>query len=887
MRLHGRTSPLPTTLLSRIRFAWMLVAIVIAACLLSWLFFRADAISPQAHEHYARELRLLRQADAELNAAVLASRVGLQIDFDTIGTAIGALHRVVNDLESVPGFLSAEDRLKVLNQVAHYREVLEQKIRKIDLFEREHSVLRNSLAYLPLATDMLIDDDTAPIEQTRPIGIFVRGVMTHAHTGDVDLAHKLEARMATLEPAVAQLRGAHQQQMLNVLLHGRVIIERKPIIDALTREMLAMPTAELGEELALSYANGYERAARTTHNYRVSLYVLALVLAGYLALAMLRLARTSGDLALANGQLKERIETLDRTQHDLKLYATVFTNASEGMLISDSQGRIIATNPAFSEITGYTSAEMFQRSPSMLKSGRQPDSFYREMWRTLDRRGQWQGEIWNRRKNGEIYPEWLSITAVRNEDDATSHYIGLFSDITERKRAEARIHHLAHHDSLTNLPNRLLLQDRLEQAILQSRRVGNHTAVLLLNLDRFKTINDSLGHDLGDGLLQQVAHRCLAVVRETDTVSRPGSDEFVLVVPEVEHPQDAALVARKLLQTVSRPYLLGDHEITVTASIGIAIYDGDGLTPAELLRNADAAMYRAKADGRNAFQFYSADMNSASLGDLLLENQLRGALERDELELHYQPKVCASTGRLVGAEALLRWRHPDLGLIAPGRFVPVAEESGLIVPIGEWVMREACRQLQVWRDAGMMPVPVAVNLAAHQFSQRKLTSLVEEVLKENRLPPSLLGLELTETMLMRDVACTIDTLNILQDMGIDLSIDDFGTGYSSLSYLKQFRVNVLKIDRSFVNDIHRENTDGKIAAAVIALAHSLGMKVVAEGVETEAQREFLLAHGCDQFQGYLFGRPMAAVDFEKALTARRLGQTDADLADPQQETTSI
>jgi len=883
---HERLTLPPTTIISRSGFAWMMVAIVIAASLLSWLFLRADAISPQAHEHYARELRLLRQADAELNAAVLASRVGLQVDFDTIGTATGELHKVVSELEDVPGFLSANDRLQVLNRIAQYRDVLEQKIRQIDLFKREHSVLRNSLAYLPLATDLLIGDDTAPIAQTRPIGIFVRGVMTHAHTADAQLAQRLEESMTKLESIVAQLKGAHQQQMTNVLLHGRVILERKPILDTLTRETLAMPTAALGEELAQTYAHGYERASRTAHNYRVSLYVLALVLAGYLALVMLRLARTSGDLAQANRQLKERIATLDRTQHDLKLYATVFTNASEGMLITDGSGRIVATNPAFSEITGYTTAEMFERSPSMLKSGRQPENFYRDMWRALDRRGQWQGEIWNRRKNGEVYPEWLSITAVRNQDGATSHYIGLFSDITERKRAEARIHHLAHHDSLTNLPN-LLLQDRLEQAILQSRRVGSHTAVLLLNLDRFKTINDSLGHDLGDGLLQQVAHRCLSVVRETDTVSRPGSDEFVLVVPDIDHPQDAAIVARKLLQTVGRPYLLGDHEITVTASIGIAIFDGDGLTPAELLRNADAAMYRAKAEGRDAYQFYSADMNSASLGDLLLENQLRGALERNELELHYQPKVCATNGRLVGAEALLRWRHPDLGLISPGRFVPVAEESGLIVPIGEWVMREACRQLQVWRDAGMMPVPVAVNLSAHQFTQRKLSSLVEEVLTETRLPAGLLGLELTETMLMRDVDRTIETLNTLQDMGIDLSIDDFGTGYSSLSYLKQFRVNVLKIDRSFVNDIHRENTDGKIAAAVIALAHSLGMKVVAEGVETEAQREFLLAHGCDQFQGYLFGRPVPATEFEKALTARRVGLPGAVLAKLHEEVTSI
>ncbi|MBR0565177.1 EAL domain-containing protein [Azoarcus sp. L1K30] len=856
---------------SRGGLRWTLSAIAIAVSLLSWLFLNADAVSAQAHEHYGREIRLLRQADAELNAAVLANRVGLQTDFDTIVAAVNALQQDISELAQAPDFLAPNDRRLVLEKVAEYQSVLHNKAQQIDLFKREHSVLRNSLAYLPLATDRLVDDPNAPIALTRPIGIFVRGVMTHAHATDDAFGNRLEQKLVELERQLASIQGSYRERFRNVLMHGRVVLERKRIIDTVTRETLAMPTARLSEELAGTYAEGYQRASRKAHDYRLSLYVLALVLAGYLALAMMRLARTSSDLALANRQLEERIAALDRTQSDLKLYATVFTNASEGMLITDGRGRIEATNPAFSEITGYAAAEMLGHSPAMLKSGRQADNFYRDMWRTLDRRGQWQGEIWNRRKSGEIYPEWLSITAVKGEAGKPNHFIGLFSDITERKKAEARIHHLAHHDTLTNLPNRALLQDRIEQAILQARRSNSHTAVLLLNLDRFKTINDSLGHDLGDGLLQQVALRCQSQVRESDTVARPGSDEFVIVIPEIAHPHDAANIARKLLASVSRPYLLGEHEIRVTASVGIAIFDGDGRTPAELLRNADAAMYRAKAEGRNAFQFYSADMNSASLGDLLLENQLRGALDRGELELHYQPKVCTETGNLVGAEALLRWRHPELGLIAPGRFVPVAEESGLIVPIGEWVLREACRQLKAWRDAGLMPVPVAVNLSAQQFMNRQLAFLVEDVLAEAKLPAGLLGLELTETMLMRDVDRTIETLSALRSMGIDLSIDDFGTGYSSLAYLKQFSVNILKIDRSFVNDIHRENADGKIAAAVIALAHSLGMKVVAEGVETDAQRDFLHAHGCDQLQGYLFGRPITAADFELKLAARRSG----------------
>lgn len=842
--------------------------IVAVISLLSWLFLKADSISSAEHEHYGREIRILRQADSELNAAILANRFGMQTDFDTITLAVATLGEEIDDISDVPAFLSDEDRARVIEKVGEYRAALELKSQLINRFKREHSVLRNSLAYLPLATDTLVEDPSAPIALTRPVGIFARNVMTHAQTGNSALRDKLVRDLDTLDSLARQSSGAFAQQIGNVLRHGRVVIERDGAVDEIMRSALAIPTARVSEELAQIYAQGYERASWTAHNFRVSLFILALLLMAYLALVMIRLGRTSGELARTNRLLRERIETLDHTQHELRLYANVFTSAAEGMLITDKRGRIEAINPAFSDITGFSADEMRGQLPSRLKSGRQPESFYRQMWRALAQRGKWQGEIWNRRKNGEIYPEWLSITAVKDDSGDTSHYIGLFSDISERKNAEDRIQHLAHHDQLTNLANRQLLQNSLEKAIDQSRRTNNHTAVLLLNLDRFKPINDSLGHDLGDALLQQVAHRCQSVVRIEDTVSRPGADEFVIVLPEIIHPMDAAAVARKLLTAISRPYLLGEHEIRITGSVGIAVFEGDGTTPAELLRHADAAMYRAKAEGRDTFQFYAEDMNTESLGDLLLENQLRGAIDRGELELHYQAKVCALDGRLTGAEALLRWRHPDLGLISPNRFVPVAEECGLIVSIGEWVLSETCRQLKAWRDAGLQAVPVAINLSAQQFLGRKLVPLVESMLDHYDLPAELLGLELTETMLMRDVDRTMETLGELRDMGIEISIDDFGTGYSSLAYLKKFRVSTLKIDRGFVHDIHRENADGKIAAAVIALAHSLGMTVVAEGVETHAQQDFLREHQCDQLQGYLFGRPMPAHDFEVQLKAR-------------------
>ncbi len=851
------------------RLLWLLAGVAAVAILLSWLFFKADAINARAHQQYERELRLLRQADAELNAAVLANRVGLQTDFDTIVATAAEVLRATHALEQLPDFLPATSVNRLREDIDQLRAVQAEKMRRIELFKRENAVLRNSLAFLPEATNRYIADPQVTLADSRPVGILVRGILTHAHSSNAEFDAALWRQLEALEGTLPEMAEARRERLRNLLLHARVIIERKPAVDTLTREILGAPSAALGERVSLRYATAYEHAAATAHNYRLVLYVLALVMAGYVALAMQRLQRASRELARANHDLKERFDTLRRTQEELNLYATVFTNASEGMTITDADARIIAVNPAFTFITGYTLEEVGGQTPAVLGSGRQDEAFYRDMWATLNRDGQWQGEIWNRRRDGEIFPEWLSITAVPNSSgDTPSHYIGIFSDITDRKAAEARIHHLAHHDALTNLPNRTLLQDRLDQAILQSRRRERHAAVLFIDLDRFKPINDTLGHEVGDALLTQVARRCQRAVRETDTVARHGGDEFVVVLPELDNAQDAAVLARKLLAALGEPYRLGEHELTVTASIGIALYPEDGQSASMLLRNADAAMYGAKADGRNAFQFYSAELNTASLGELLLENQLRGALDRDELVLFYQPKVDGRSGQLAGAEALLRWRHPELGLLAPGRFVPAAEESGLIVPIGEWVLRSACRQMRAWLDAGLQPPPVAVNLSAQQLAHQDLVALVHDALSSHRLPAGMLELELTETMLMRDVDHTIEVLARLRAMGVRLAIDDFGSGYSSLAYLKLFEVDVLKIDRSFVNDIRSDGAEGTIAAAVIALAHSLGQQVVAEGVENDYQRDFLARHHCDQFQGYLFGRPEPVADFTHRLPPR-------------------
>ncbi len=767
----------------------LLVLGLVVLAVVGSLFVQAGAVTTGEHLRYARDLREIRQVDAELNTATIASRLDIG-SWQAVEAHSARMRTLIDALHDTPSFLTHEERLRVLDQLDSYARMQQYKQQLV-------AALQEELARI-----------------TKP----------------------------------AQAR--HQR------------------LDELSSALLALASARQGEVLVESYAAGYKSAAARIQAHLVLLLAVALGLGVFLLLTAIRLRKTTLAVADTHVELNATVAALRSAEAELTRYATVFTSSSEGMLITDAAGTIIAANPAFSRITGYTLDEVIGHSPGLLNSGRQDAGFYRRMWSAINSRGQWQGEIWNRRRNGSIYPEWLSISAVHGEDGKVLNYIGIFSDITERKEAEARILHLAHHDPLTNLPNRALLQDRLQQVLLQARRHRRGVAVLLLDLDRFKTINDILGHESGDGLLLQITERCRSTIRDTDTLARLSGDEFVIVLQEVDGAHDAAVIARKILDEVALPCQLGEHRITVTASIGIALYDQDGGTPSALLRNADAAMHRAKEAGRNGFEFFSAEMNTSSLGQLLLENQLRGAADRGELLLHYQPKECAISGRLLGLEALLRWQHPELGLVAPGRFIPLAEEIGLIGTIGEWVLGEACRQQRAWLDAGLDIVPVAVNLSAQQLAQQNIVSQISNAINDAGLAPEVIELELTETMLMRDIDRNIHTLIRLRDMGVRLSIDDFGTGYSSLNYLRQFPVNALKIDRSFVSDISAEGNEGKIASAIIGMAHSLGLEAIAEGVETEAQRSFLVAQGCHQLQGYLIGRPVPAGELAPRLRPR-------------------
>ena len=564
------------------------------------------------------------------------------------------------------------------------------------------------------------------------------------------------------------------------------------------------------------------------------------------------------------------ISARKQSEERLLLAEKVFDNSPEAIMITDQHYRIVSTNEAFTQITGFAPDEVIGKDPRILASERHDKHSHHEMWRTVQSTGHWSGEIWDHKKSGDIYPKWMTINAVHDQISGTlTHYVAMFTDITERKRAEERIHFLAHHDALTELPNRFSLEARLEQALIDARRHNWHVGVLFIDLDRFKVINDTLGHHVGDRLLIEVAKRFSAAVRESDMVARLGGDEFVIVLPDMDGAEAAAHVALKIISSLLNPVRIDGNDLHTSPSIGISIYPNDGLSVDAVMKNADTAMYHAKALGRNNYQFFAEEMNRIASERLSIEARLRQALPHNELLLHYQPQFSADGLRATGIEALLRWQPPGEELVAPDRFITIAEETGLIVPIGAWVLGEACRQLRRWLDAGLPPLRMAVNLSARQLRNADLIETVRNALVETGIPSALLELEITESAVMDKPEEAIKVLQALKRMGVTLAIDDFGTGYSSLAYLKLFPIDHLKIDRSFVRDIERDPDDAAIAMSTIALAHSLGMRVVAEGVETRAQLEILQKNQCDEVQGFFFSQPLPAAAVQAFLQNRR------------------
>ena len=558
------------------------------------------------------------------------------------------------------------------------------------------------------------------------------------------------------------------------------------------------------------------------------------------------------------------LEIAERKQAEVAIrkLSSAMEKVADSIFITDCNGVIEYINPAFEVVTGYCRDEALGQTPRVIKSGKHDEQFYQQIWETL-----LQGEVYrnvfiNRRKDGQLYHEAVTITPLTDEHGKITHYISSGKDITESIQTQERLHHLAHHDALTGLPNRVLFVERLKHALQRAERRKRSVAVLFLDMDRFKIVNDTLGHEAGDRLLQAMAARLHACVREGDTVARFGGDEFAGFLSDVASPEDVAIVVSKFLDALAPPFMIDGHELFISGSIGISLYPEDGTDTQTLMKNADSAMYRAKQMGGNTSEFYHSEMTQHALTRLSRETGLRRGLEREEFVLHYQPQFDLKSGEVVGFEALIRWENIDAGAMQPNEFIPLLEETGLIVQVGEWILHTACAQHNAWQKAGLPPLRIAVNISSRQFDSNELIHTLRKVLAAECMEPQYLELEITETILMKNAEPDIEALQELSNMGMRFAIDDFGTGYSSLTYLKRFPINVLKIDKAFVHDITSNADDAAIVRAIITMAHSLNMKTVAEGVETREQLEFLRTQGCDYAQGYYFSPPLSGPEIE-------------------------
>lgn len=570
--------------------------------------------------------------------------------------------------------------------------------------------------------------------------------------------------------------------------------------------------------------------------------------------------------------MNSKLKIAERQQYkkEIILATTVYDNIIEGIVITNSDGVIEKVNNAFTQISGYKPEEAIGKNPRILKSDRHPPVFYEEMWASLLSCGTWEGEIWNRRKNGETYPEWLSINAIKNSEEQTTHYVSLFHDRTQTREQEEKIKYQANYDALTGLPNRQLINDRLTMAIASSRRDDFFLGVLFVDLDDFKNINASQGYYNGDLLLQQVAERLTACCREEDSVARIGGDKFLLIAQCLRKKEPAAVrLTERIIASLKQPFWVKEKPVYINASVGIALFPENGNDIESLRKNAEAAMYQAKIQGKNQFHLFTEELNQAVLRQIALENDLRGALSRDEFVVYYQPKVDLQTGVLFGMEALVRWNRLKKEMVPPVEFIPIAEEIGVIFSLGQWVLATACRQAREYGVTYQRDLSVAVNFSVKQFRQDNLVEMIQEVLHETNLSPNLLTVEITESIVISDIEATIATLKRLRGLGVQVSIDDFGTGYSSLSYLKKMPLNELKIDKSFVDDLPNDPEATAIAKMVIALAKALNLKTVAEGVETKEQLAFLRNEGCDVLQGYLFSKPLPAAEMAALLSENK------------------
>jgi len=822
---------------------------------LTWLYLRTESVDPTQHFAYTQQLRDLRELDAGMDAELLANRLEFTRNFDALTDTTQRAVLASSQSLTLPAFVSATAQPRVIDAARALQAAMTQKANLVDDFKRNSSVLRNSLAYFPVAVSAFLDsEEPAPHSHRIFVDRYARTVLAFARAPSA--AGRAQITSARRQVAALTIDAARRMQIDNLLRHGDAITEGLLELDQLMQNLFGLQSSVLLETLNREYSQAHGHALAEIGRYRLAQYALAIVLLAYLALTFFGLERARRSLEIAHQQVSERYTAQLSAEKQLRLHATAFNSAHDGITLTDASGTILDVNPAFSRITGYERSEAIGRNPSLLKSGRHDSEFYSTMWRTIHEVGSWRGEIWNRNKNGEVYPELLSISTVRDEAGHIANYVAVFADIGRIKDQERQLTQMAYFDALTGLPNRSLLSDRLDQAVAQSRRSQKTMAICYLDLDGFKRVNDTWGHEAGDKVLIEIATRMKEVVRGGDTIARLGGDEFVVLMLGLADSEECDYAVRRLLQQVAQPLSQLPEPVALSASIGLTLFPTDAADPDTLMRHADQAMYQAKLAGKNRYHIFDAAQDSNIRAHHESLERIRTGLESQEFVLHFQPKVNMRSAQVIGAEALIRWQHPDRGLLPPSAFLSVIEDHPLAVEVGEWVIDTTLRHIGQWQAEGLA-LRVSVNIGARQLQQAEFVTRLQSILARHpEVSPALLELEILETSALADMAQVSQVIEDCAQIGVRFALDDFGTGYSSLTYLKRLRVATVKIDQSFVRDMLDDPDDLAILEGVIGLAAAFHHEVIAEGVETVAHGTALLQLGCELAQGFGIARPM-------------------------------
>jgi len=821
---------------------FMLAMLILASSLYS--------LSQIDYKTYQKKINLIRNINeqaSQLSLAVFLVAEGIKRDYDHI-TLIK--QRLVKQTKQL--------RLHSLPDAALYQSTL-NLVEQVEQVKSLHAIYRNSLLFFPKATSQLhrrLNDINQATEITEQLNTLEHQFVSFNISPDTVNQPELLQSISAIEnnPGISSLDAEIQLHFDLLVKHVNLIIDHKQQLKTLYADILSSPISEQAHHLLSLYSTDFQERLKKAAIIKKGFYIVTLFLISSVILVLSR--------------LKTALTKLHKNERAMGLAATVFEHSPEGIVLSDANNKILQINAAFSKVTGYSTEDIIGQNPGILSSGRQSAEFYQDMWQTIHTQGKWSGELYNRRKNGEVYPERLTIIAIKNNQNKLTHHIAIFNDLSEQKKAEQHIHFLAHYDPLTQLANRSLFTERLQQAISKSQRNHKSIALLFIDLDRFKEVNDSYGHKAGDQLLIQVANDIKSCIRDSDSVARLGGDEFIITLEDLSHDELIAstpIVASKVLTALAHKYRLEMAHAYIGASIGIAFYPEDALTADTLLQCADMAMYHAKEQGKNNYQFYSSKLNEKAKRRTYIAQELRLALSRNQLFLHYQPQYNILSKKIESFEALIRWRHPELGLLPPDEFITIAEDIGIIVKIGLWVLQIAVKQLIIWQKTFDPKLSMAVNISVKQLENSDLSQSVESLLELTQLPPETLELEVTENILIDDDSVTLANLHKLYKLGIQISMDDFGTGYSNMSYLKKLPIERVKIDRCFISGIPKDNNNAAIAQAIIAMAQSFEFKVIAEGIETKEQEEFLLKHGCYTGQGFLFSKPIPAEKATKLL----------------------